>query len=82
MSLKEYVEQWQEGSKLGEEGRYQEAIDMFFSMQEPGARIFFNAASMYLRLGNLDEAGKVGVVRLDVSTWSVAAVSCSIYGGM
>lgn len=73
MSLKEYVEQWQEGSKLGEEGRYQEAIRVFLDMQEPGARIYFNAASMYLRLGNLDEAELVSGV--GEREWSASCIN-------
>lgn len=42
------------------EGKFDEAIDIWTSMQEPGARIYFNIASMYILLGSLDSAEKVG----------------------
>jgi len=60
MSLKETIEQWQSGVEKAEMGRYEEAVDCFTEMSEPGARIYFNIASMFLRLGNLEDAERVG----------------------
>ena len=41
------------------EGKFQEAVDIWTGMQEPGARIYFNIASMHILLGNLEEAETV-----------------------
>ncbi len=59
MSLKDTIELWKTGAEKADAGQYQEAIDAFLEMPEPGARIYFNVASMYLRLGRLDEAERV-----------------------
>ena len=59
MSLRQMIEFWKEGVELGEKDRYEDAIKKFLDMPEPGARIYFNIASMYLRLGKLEEANKV-----------------------
>ena len=65
MSLKELIEGWKNGSELAEAGRYREAIDAFSDIQEPGAKIHYNTAAVYLRLGNLKKAEKVryGIMR-------------------
>lgn len=59
MSLKDTIVQWSEGADLALEGKSEEAIGIWTAMQEPGARILFNIASMHLLLGNLDKAEKV-----------------------
>ena len=59
MSLKDTIEQWSQGVDKALEGRFEEAIDVWSSMQEPGAKIHFNIASMYLLLGRLDNAERV-----------------------
>lgn len=59
MSLKQMIEYWKAGVELGEKEQYQEAIRKFLDMPEPGARIHFNIANMYLRLGKLVEAEEV-----------------------
>lgn len=58
MSLKDEVAAWQKGVDKAAEGKYDEAIACFAEMAEPGARIFFNIASMYLKLGDLRSAKK------------------------
>lgn len=65
MSLKELIEGWKNGSELAEAERYQEAIDAFLDIQDPGSKIHYNAAAVYLRLGNLKKAEKViyGIMR-------------------
>ena len=42
-----------------EQGKWAEAIETFLTMPEPGSRIYFNIASMYLRLGDLAAAEDV-----------------------
>ena len=42
-----------------EQGKWAEAIEAFLTMPEPGSRIYFNIASMYLRLGDLAAAEDV-----------------------
>ena len=59
MSLKDTIEMWKIGVEKAEAGQYQEAIEAFLGMPEPGARIYFNVSSMYLRMGRLDEAERV-----------------------
>ena len=59
MSLKQMIEFWKDGVELGENERYEEAIRKFMDMPEPGSRIYFNIANMYLRLGKLAEAEEV-----------------------
>lgn len=59
MSLKDTIVQWSEGADQALKGKPEEAIGIWTAMQEPGARIFFNIASMHLVLGNLDKAEKV-----------------------
>ena len=59
MSLKDTIEQWAAGIDLAESGQYEEAIDRWTSMPEPGARIYFNVASMFLKLGDLENAERV-----------------------
>ena len=72
MSLKDTIEQWQAGVEKAEAGHYEEAIDCFTEMPEPGARIYFNIASMFLRLGNLEDAERVKkiirIVRTEYNT--------------
>ncbi|KAL5483803.1 hypothetical protein EMCRGX_G020218 [Ephydatia muelleri] len=58
MSLKDEVAAWQKGVDRAAEAKYDEAIACFSEMAEPGARIFFNIASMYLKLGDLKNAKK------------------------
>lgn len=62
MSLKDEVAAWQKGVDRAAEAKYDEAIACFSEMAEPGARIFFNIASMYLKLGDLKNAKKVRLV--------------------
>ncbi len=64
MSLRQMIEFWKEGVELGEKDRYEEAIRKFLDMPEPGSRIYFNIASMYLRLGKLEDAKEVSTVLL------------------
>ena len=59
MSLKDTIVQWSEGVDMALKGKSEEAIGIWTAMQDPGARIFFNIASMHLLLGNLDKAEKV-----------------------
>ena len=59
MSLKEMIEFWKKGVQEAEQGRHSEAIKSFLDMPEPGARIYFNIANMYVSLGNIEEAEKV-----------------------
>lgn len=66
MSLKDTIEQWHAGVEKAEAGHYEEAIDCFTEMPEPGARIYFNIASMFLRLGNLEDAERVKIIGLHV----------------
>lgn len=60
MSLKDTIEQWSQGVDKALDGKFQEAISVWSSMQEPGARIYFNIASMYYLLGDLNRAEEVG----------------------
>ena len=60
MSLKEVIEIWKDGAELAVAGKYREAVDCFMEMPEPGSRIYFNIASMFFRLGNLEDAERVG----------------------
>ena len=62
MSLKDTIEQWAAGIALAEAGQFEEAIDKWTSMSEPGARIYFNVASMFLKLGDLENAERVKYV--------------------
>lgn len=59
MSLKETIEFWRGGVLKAEQGKWTEAIETFLMMPEPGSRIYFNIASMYLRLGDLAAAEDV-----------------------
>ena len=59
MSLKDEVAAWQKGVDKAAEAKYDEAIACFSEIPEPGARIFFNIASMNLKLGDLESAKKV-----------------------
>jgi hypothetical protein len=61
MSLKDTIEQWSEGVDLALGGKAREAIAVWTAMQEPGARIYFNIASMYMLLGSIDNAEKVSL---------------------
>ena len=61
MSLKEMIEHWKTGVEMASRNQYTAAIESFLGMQEPGARIYFNVASMYLRLGNLPDAEEVRI---------------------
>ena len=64
MSLKQMIESWKEGVELGQNDRYEDAIRKFLDMPEPGARIYFNVASMYLRLGKLSDAEEVNIITI------------------
>lgn len=59
MSLKETIEQWNAGILHAEAGQYEEAVDRWTEMPEPGAKIYYNIASMFLKLGNLPDAERV-----------------------
>lgn len=61
MSLKDTIVQWSQGVDKALDGRFEEAIEVWSGMQEPGARIYFNIASMYILLGDLENAGRVSV---------------------
>ncbi|XP_064396169.1 neutrophil cytosol factor 2-like isoform X2 [Halichondria panicea] len=56
MSLKDTIEQWSAGIAYAEAGQYDEAVDKWTEMAEPGAKIHFNVASMFLKLGDLENA--------------------------
>lgn len=60
MSLKDMIVQWSQGVDKALDGKFEEAIDIWTAMQEPGARICFNVGCMHLLLGNLDNAERVG----------------------
>lgn len=59
MSLKDTIVQWSEGVDLALSGKFREAISVWGAMQEPGARIYFNIASMHVLLGSIENAEKV-----------------------
>ena len=59
MSLKDAIVLWSDGVNKALDGKFEEAISVWSSMQEPGARISFNIASMHLLLGRPDKAEKV-----------------------
>ena len=59
MSLKDFIVQWSDGVDKALEGKFDGALDIWTAIQEPGARIYFNIASMYLLLGKLDNAHRV-----------------------
>jgi hypothetical protein len=59
MSLKEQVVSWQSGVENALAGKFEDAVDNFTEIPEPSARIFFNIASAFLRLGNLEDAERV-----------------------
>ena len=59
MSLKDTIVQWSEGVDKALEGKFQEAVDIWTSMQEPGARIYYNISCMHLLLGSMDNAQRV-----------------------
>lgn len=63
MSLREMIEFWKDGVEKAERNQFTAAIEAFLSMQEPGARIYFNVASMQLRLGNLAAAEDVSIIQ-------------------
>lgn len=64
MSLRETIELWKNGVKKAEDNQPADAIKLFLDISEPGARIYFNVANMYISLGNSIEAEKV---RLTIS---------------
>ena len=68
MSLRQMIELWKDGVELGEKEQYEEAIRKFLDMPEPGARIYFNIANMYLRLGKLSEAEEVRYIIIMLCT--------------
>ena len=59
MSLKDAIVLWSDGVTKALDGKFEEAITVWSSMQESGARISFNIASMHALLGRLDQAEKV-----------------------
>lgn len=59
MSLKEKVVLWHAGVENAAAGKFEEAVDSFTEIPEPSARIYFNIASAFLRLGNLEDAERV-----------------------
>ena len=62
MSLKDTIEQWNTGVGHAEAGQYEDAVDRWTEMPEPGAKIYYNIASMFLKLGNLADAERVSLV--------------------
>ena len=66
MSLKEIVVLWQSGVEHAAAGKYEEAVDNFTEIPEPSARIYFNIASAFLKLGNLGDAERV---RASIEPW-------------
>ncbi len=64
MSLKDAIVLWNEGVNKALDGKFEEAITVWNSMQESGARISFNIASMHILLGRRDMAEKVGEISL------------------
>ena len=60
MSLRETIELWKDGVEKAEKGLHREAVDVFLSIPEPGARIYFNVANMCLSLNSIVESAKVG----------------------
>ncbi len=62
MSLKDTIEQWSTGIAYAEAGQYDEAVDTWTEMAEPGAKIYFNVASMFLKLGDLENAERVSIM--------------------
>ena len=61
MSLKDTIVQWSEGVDLALSGKPKDAIAVWTAMQEPGARIYFNVASMHVLLGSIENAEKVSL---------------------
>ena len=59
MSLKDKVVSWQAGVECALAEKFEDAVDKFTEIPEPSARIFFNVASAFLRLGNLEDAERV-----------------------
>ena len=64
MSLKDTILLWNNGAEKAVKGRHEEAIDIWTEMPEPGARIYFSIASMFIKLGNLEDAERVGLFTL------------------
>ena len=61
MSLKETIIYWNNGVEAAIAGNLEQAITEWMSMPEPGAKIYYNIASMRLKQGQLDQALKVWV---------------------
>jgi len=59
MSLKETIVLWNQGVDKALDGKFKEALGIWTSMQEPGARIMYNISSMHVLLGDLESAVKV-----------------------
>lgn len=59
MSLKETILLWNNGVEKALNDRHEEAIDTWTEMPEPGARIYYNIASMFVKLGDLENAERV-----------------------
>ncbi len=78
MSLKDTIEQWSAGIAYAEAGQYDEAVDKWTEMAEPGAKIHFNVASMFLKLGDLENAERVSI-RFDEYQCSYGL--CSVESG-
>lgn len=64
MSLKETIEAWNAGIAHAMAGQYSDAVDRWTEMSEPGAKIYYNIASMFIKLGNLDEAQSVSQINV------------------
>jgi neutrophil factor 2 len=61
MSLRETIELWKRGTDEARRGDHTEAIQIFSSIPldlHAGAKILFNISSLYVELGDRDEAMK------------------------
>lgn len=59
MSLKDTIISWNNGVEAAIAGNLDQAISEWKGMAEPGAKIYYNMASMHLKKGQLDEAIRV-----------------------
>lgn len=59
MSLRETIELWKDGVENAEKEHYAAAMECFHAIPEPGARIYFNMANVYLEQGDLLQAETV-----------------------
>ena len=59
MSLKETIIYWNSGVEAALAGNLDQAINEWQSMPDPGAKIYYNIASMHLKQGQLGKAIQV-----------------------